>query len=213
MNKYLLALYVILLPAMANAADLRMVVRDSAGAPLANAVVTVYPAQGASKAPIRFPWPLRVAQQNLTFDPFVLVVPVGAAVAFPNLDKVRHHVYSFSAGNKFELKLYGREEARTVTFKAVGVAAIGCNIHDQMVGFIKVVDTPYALKTGADGVALISDLPPGAATAKIWHPAMRAVGNEIALPIVAPAQGIVTQERRVELRPTAPRGRMDHSKM
>ena len=47
-------------------------------------------------------------------------------------------------GNKFELKLYGREENRTVKLHgAVGVAAIGCNIHDQMVGFIKVVDTPY----------------------------------------------------------------------
>ena len=43
----------------------------------------------------------------------MLVVPVGATVTFPNLDTVRHHIYSFSTAKKFEIKLYGREDART----------------------------------------------------------------------------------------------------
>jgi hypothetical protein len=46
------------------------------------------------------------------------------------------------------------------------VAAIGCNIHDQMVGFIKVVDTAYAAKSDANGVAVIRDLPDGPVVAK-----------------------------------------------
>jgi len=188
-------------PTLALAGDLNLTVRDTNGRPVQHAVVTVHPAQGAPAAPIRFAWPMTVTQKDVQFTPFVLIVPVGAAVAFPNQDKVRHHVYSFSAGNKFELKLYGREESRSVTFKAAGVAAIGCNIHDQMVGFIKVVDTPYAIKTGADGVAAITGLPAGSATVRIWHPSLKARGNEITMSISGPAQGFLRQEARVDLRP------------
>lgn len=172
-------LSIFLLPAPALAGDLVMTVRDAGGRPVANAVVMVRPASGVPAGPIRFPWPYTVAQQNIQFDPFVLVVPVGATVGFPNKDKVRHHVYSFSAGNKFELKLFGRDESRSVVFKAPGVAAIGCNIHDQMVGFIRVVDTPWAIRTGADGVATLHDIPAGAATVTIWHPWLRAPRGEL----------------------------------
>src|SRR5262249_4619853 len=99
-------------------------------------------------------------------------------VAFPNLDTVRHHVYSFSAPHPFELKLYGKDETRTVKFDKAGVIALGCNIHDMMVGFIRVVDTPYAVKTDASGRAVLRDLPDGAATVRIWHPYLKGQNNE-----------------------------------
>jgi plastocyanin len=201
MNKLLLAVMALLSPLGAHAAEVRFTVRDGAGNPVPNAVLTVYPVGGA-KGPIHFAWPLQVAQHDLQFDPFVLVAPVGASVAFPNQDKVRHHVYSFSAGNRFDLKLYGREQARSVVFKAVGVAAIGCNIHDQMIGFIKVVDTPYAIKTGPDGVAWIDEVPAGGATAKVWHPALKAANNEISIQLAVPASGVLRQEVKVDLRPS-----------
>ena len=53
-----------------------------------------------------------MAQQNIAFVPHVLIVPVGSSVTFPNRDKVRHHVYSFSKAKKFDLKLYGKDETR-----------------------------------------------------------------------------------------------------
>ncbi len=111
-----------------------------------------------------------MAQAGKQFAPFVLIAPVGSTVEFPNLDKFRHHVYSFSKGNQFELELYGREEKRVVAFKTAGVAALGCNIHDQMVAFIRVVDTPWASKSGADGVARINSAPDGARRIDVWHP-------------------------------------------
>ena len=83
-----------------------------------------------------------MAQENISFSPHVLIVPVGATVAFPNHDRVRHHVYSVSKPKKFDIKLYGRDETRTEAFDKPGVVALGCNIHDQMSGFIIVVDTP-----------------------------------------------------------------------
>ena len=152
--------------APACASDLSVTVTTPDGKPLADAVVTL-PGNGAKPT---FAWKLEVAQKDKTFTPFVLVVPQGAEVTFPNLDKFRHHVYSFSKGNKFELELYGREDKRSVTFKSVGTAAIGCNIHDTMVGFIRIVDTPCAAKTNADGVAKIPGAPDGATKLSVWHP-------------------------------------------
>src|SRR5262245_3784753 len=113
------ALGAIAVPAWAG--DLVVAVTTPDSKPLADAVVSV---PGAGKP--AFPWKLEVAQKDKQFSPFVLIVPVGSDVAFPNLDKFRHHVYSFAKGNKFELELYGREEKRSVTFKTVGTAAIGC---------------------------------------------------------------------------------------
>jgi plastocyanin len=147
-------------PALAG--DLTVSVRDTAGRPVRDAVITVTPAGGVPRGPIRFSWPMRVAQQNIQFDPYVLIAPVGATVSFPNLDRVRHHVYSFSRGNRFEIELYGRDETRTHVFTSVGVAALGCNIHDQMLAYVKVVDTPWAAKTGATGDAPCAAFPTAA---------------------------------------------------
>lgn len=153
-------------------------VRGADGKPLVDAVVTI---QTAAKptAPIRFAWPARMSQHNISFDPHVLVVPVGATVTFPNLNSVRHHVYSFSKTKKFELKLYGREEARSVLFDKAGIVPVGCNIHDAMSGFIVVVDTPYAMKTDAGGRVRIADVPAGTAGISVWHPSIRAPDNRL----------------------------------
>ena len=178
-----------------------MRLRTASGAPVHDAVVTVYPAGGAGGA-YRPDGPLRIVQHDIQFEPFVTVVPVGAEVTFPNQDKVRHHVYSFSPAKRFQLKLYGREETRTVKFDAVGVVALGCNIHDQMAAFIKVVDTPYVAKTDASGVAVVRGAPAGAATMKVWQPFMKTAGNEIVRPVTVPRDGMA-QDMVVELRPGA----------
>ncbi len=189
--RVLLALFmgfVFAVPAMAG--DLTVSVRDAAGRPVQDAVVTVHPAAGVPRGPVRFPWAPRMAQQDIQFQPFVLVVPVGGTVAFPNLDRVRHQVYSFSRGNRFELQLFGRDESRSHTFAAAGVAAVGCNIHDQMLAYIKVVDTPWAAKTPAGGEVLLRGVPAGEATLKVWHPRLAGRGNEITQPLtIAVAAG------------------------
>lgn len=184
----------------AYAGDLTVSVRGADGKPVPDAVVMVYPNGQPTKGPIKFPWVYRVAQQNIQFSPFMLVVPVGADVQFPNLDKVRHHVYSFSPGNKFEIKLYGHEENRTAKMSTPGVVAIGCNIHDKMVSFIRVVDTAYAGKTDANGVVTVRDVPAGAVTAKVWHPYLRGMKNEKTLAITNVGAGAAREAVTVELR-------------
>jgi plastocyanin len=186
------------LPWPASAADLKVTVRGGDGKPAADAVVMVRAPHPPSE-PIRFAWPLVVEQKGMQFHPFVLVVPVGAEVAFPNHDKVRHHVYSFSPAKTFELKLYGHDETRRVRFDKTGVVALGCNIHDDMAAYIRVVDTPYAAKTDADGEALIRNLPAGAATLSVWHPYLRG-GRDLVREITTPAGG-TTMTITIDLKP------------
>lgn len=177
-----------MVPALAQAATVNVDVRDAAGKPVANAVVIV-DAPHAASAAATLRGPFVMGQQNISFTPHVLIVPVGATVAFPNRDRVRHHVYSFSAPKKFDMKLYGREETRTVVFDKPGVVALGCNIHDSMSGFVYVVDTPYAVVTDARGHATIPGVPAGRATIRLWSPSIRARGNTQSQPVAIPTAG------------------------
>lgn len=161
----------------AGAGSARVQVVDERGLPVRDAVVEITPAAG-TKAPTGFAWRAAMAQKDLTFTPGTLIVAKGATVAFPNLDKVRHSIYSFSKIAKFEIDLYGRDQTRSQRFAIAGTAALGCNIHDSMRGYIRVVDTPYAAKTNANGIIDLSGVPGGKATITIWHPRLRSPANE-----------------------------------
>lgn len=179
----------LLFAAQAWAGDIIIRVTTSDGNPLPDAVILI-PAKPGDPKPAPFDG-LKMAQTSKQFAPFVLVAPVGSTVEFPNLDKFRHHVYSFSKGNKFELELYGREEKRVITFKTAGVAALGCNIHDQMVAFIRVVDTPWAAKSGPDGVARLTAAPEGSRPLEVWHPYATAK-NQTVTQTVSVSEGTTT---------------------
>jgi hypothetical protein len=196
-----LAILASLLPVGAVAGTLDVRLTDGAGKPVEDAVVTVHPASGTPKAPILFPWGNMMVQQNIAFAPNVLIVPVGATVKFPNKDKVRHHVYSFSRPAKFEIKLFGKDETRSYRFTTEGSVALGCNIHDSMSGFIKVVDTPFAAKSSADGSARINGMPGGFARVTIWHPKLRGKENEMVVSVPLTAMGTVARSFKLALRP------------
>jgi hypothetical protein len=110
-----------------------------------------------------------MAQQNKRFVPDVLLVTRGTPVVFPNRDTVRHHVYSFSPTKRFELKLYVGTPAQPVVFDQPGVAVLGCNIHDQMIAWVVVVDTPYRAQADADGRVVLDNVPPDAYQLRLWH--------------------------------------------
>jgi hypothetical protein len=120
-----------------------------------------------------------VSQQNLQFHPFLTIIPVGADVSFPNLDPTKHHVYSFSAAKRFELKLFAKDQSRTVHFDKAGVVALGCNIHDQMSAFIFVADSAWTARTNAQGLANFGDAPNVPGRLVVWHPYLRAPGGEL----------------------------------
>jgi len=178
------------------AAPLTVRVVDSGGKPVADAVVTVRPASGVRAA--RGGGPFVMAQKGMQFHPFVLVVPVGGSVSFPNQDPTKHDVYSFSPAKTFELKLFAKDQSRSVTFDKPGVVALGCNIHDQMTAFIVVTDSAWTAKTDRRGVVSFADAPSGPGRVTVWHPYLRAPGNSVTQPLASGAGGAVF---KVALRP------------
>ena len=189
-----------LAPGLARAADLVVTVRTAQGRPVQDAVVMI---AARPTGPIRFAWPYRMAQHNMQFDPFVLVVPVGAEVAFPNLDNVRHHVYSFSPAKRFELPLYAGVPSQPVMFDRPGIVVLGCNIHDWMVGYVYVSDSPYFAKTGKDGKALLTDLPPRAYVVRVWHPQLEGSEDATKKNVDASRSRSVEVSWTVKLKPEA----------
>jgi plastocyanin len=203
-RNFVLAALVAASPAVAG--DIAVQVRTASGVGVPNAVVTLYPGGRPSPLGARS-GAYQIAQRDLQFAPFVLVVPVGASVSFPNFDNVRHHVYSFSPVRRFELRLYAREQERSVRFDRPGIVPLGCNIHDGMIAFIDVVDTAFAARTDNAGRVNFTSVPGGPVTVRVWHPYLRAPGNQLELGLSVPHNGRVAQAVPVNLRPPPPVGR------
>lgn len=188
-------------PAALHAATLEVEVRGADGAGVADAV--------AYALPRGVPAPLRkrdaqVEQIDKQFVPLVTVVQAGTPVQFPNRDEIRHHVYSFSPPKPFELKLYVGTPAAPVLFDKPGQVVLGCNIHDHMIAYVYVVDTPYFARTDAGGRARLEGLPAGEYDVKLWHyaqalPAPEARAVKLRADETAPAAWTIA------LRPIPPR--------
>ncbi len=117
-----------------------------------------------------------MTQKNRQFTPHILVVEKNSQVEFPNADSIMHHVYSFSKSKTFELKLYREQPQDPITFEQTGVVELGCNIHDWMLGYIVVVDSPYYAITNEQGIASF-DIPNGSYKLNVWHEGFRDISN------------------------------------
>ena len=169
------------------AATLTVRVTDQSAAAVQDAVVYL-----VANAPqdARPPVAVEVEQARLAFTPLVSAVQTGGTVSFPNRDTVRHHVYSFSPAKVFELRLYSGLPAKPVVFDKPGLVVLGCNIHDRMVAYVLVVDTPWYGKTGADGQVRMEGLPAGDYKLSVWQ--YRSVSQ------AAPKTIVVTSDTRLE---------------
>jgi len=160
-----LALLVAFVAGAVAAAPTTVTVRDAQG-PLADAVVALEPAD-SNPPPVTAA--ATIDQVNKQFRPRVTVVRTGTAIDFPNSDRIRHEVYSFSKPKVFTLKLYAGRAAAPVVFDRAGLVVLGCNIHDKMSAFVAVVDTPYFGKSDATGRVTLA-APPGKYRLRVWHP-------------------------------------------
>ncbi len=176
--------------AHAAATGVSVQVNDSSGKPLADVVISVEP--DSKEALPKHLKPAIIEQKSLKFLPLVSVIQTGSSVSFPNNDKVRHHIYSFSPAKKFDQKLYSGVAAATQVFDKAGTVVLGCNIHDRMIAYVKVVDSPFFVKTDAAGVAKIEL--PGAGKYKVtaWHYHMAGPEQEQAAVVKAGADAPLT---------------------
>lgn len=172
----------------AHAGNVIVTVADSAGNTVPNAVLSLIsdkPATGSvgEKAVMD--------QHSKQFDPHVLVVRTHTSVSFPNSDDIHHEVYSFSKANRFELPLYHGTPAAPISFNTPGLVVLGCNIHDNMLGYIYVVDSPWFTKTDATGKAMIATVPAGKYQARLWYPGLTENAELLVRHISVPSDGTI----------------------
>jgi plastocyanin len=164
-----LALLLFTAAGFAPADDLRVSVFDTSGQPVADAIVYATPLTPVPHGALP---KASIDQVQRQYVPRVSVVQAGTAIEFPNSDDIRHSVYSFSPAKTFNLKLYTGTPGKPEKFDQPGIVVLGCNIHDAMVAWILVVDTPYFTRTAADGAALLRDLRPGDYVLRAWNNSM-----------------------------------------
>lgn len=167
----------------AVAATLQVTVLARDGTPLPDAVVIVEPEGSGPRPAPPAPVETVIAQEKMQFVPTVSVVPLGSRVVFNNLDKWEHHVRGLpgglaglnaAPGSGFELRMGGKVEGKpaesgSVVLTQSGPLQLGCHIHGSMRGSIYVTDNPWTVKTNAQGVAMVPNLPEGAAKVRVWH--------------------------------------------
>ena len=163
------------------------------------AVVWLSPVAGATvetprQDPAKIP---QLVQKNKSFQPSLLVIPVGGKVEFPNHDPFFHNVFSLFEGKRFDLGLYESGTTRFVQFDKPGVSYIFCNIHAEMSAVIIALNTPYYAISNARGEISIPNVPPGRYQLQVFHTSvppdnLRTVTREITVAAGATSLGTLT---------------------
>lgn len=190
----LLALSLLISPS--HAGDVQVEVLTAPGQPLAEAVVSLHGEASAGTPPSASE--AVMDQRDRQFDPQVLAIRTGTLVRFPNSDDIRHHVYSFSPAKRFELRLYHGTTAEPVRFDQAGKVALGCNIHDGMLGFIYVLDTRWFGVSGNEGQVVLTGVPAGDYQLQVQHPRLPEPLEQV---VTVPAGGLQQRVTLEGLRP------------
>ncbi len=113
-----------------------------------------------------------IDQKKMTFIPRVTVMQQGTTADFLNSDPTGHNVFWPSiSGNKkltHNLGTWPKGEKKSFQFNDLGAAALLCNVHPEMSGYVIVVPTPYFAVTDKEGNFHIKGIPPGHYTLKTW---------------------------------------------
>ena len=191
------AVVLLLASNIALAGDLHVHFSDSKGNPVPDAVIEII----SPRIPVPADWDYMglMDQIDKEFIDNVVLVVAGSYVNFPNSDDIQHHVYSFSDNKSFELPLYSGNEADPVLFDVPGIAVVGCNIHDWMLGYIYVGASHLMDKSGEDGIAVLSGLAPGDYTFQVWHERARRRDQFTTFDVTVPTTGAATVELTLEL--------------
>jgi plastocyanin len=166
--------------ASAHGAEVTVAISGSGGISPEDTIVVFDPLD-AAVPPARIE--ATIDQIDKQFVPKVSVLRTGTSVTFTNSDRIRHQVYSFSPSKTFTLKLYAGSPETPVVFDKPGLVVLGCNIHDNMLAFVGIVDSPYFAKASKSG-SVTMNLPAGRYRLRVWHPSLRlpVPPQEVAIP-------------------------------
>jgi plastocyanin len=176
-------LLALLCAAPVQGGELTVTVLDRDGEPVPG--VAVYVDDAAATSTTGHGLTAVMDQVDTRFVPHLLVVQKGTLVEFPNSDPIAHHVYSFSQPNDFQLPLYKGDVHEPIAFEHPGLVTLGCNIHDQMLAYILIVDGPVFGMTNEAGQVTLDSPVATDATVSIWSPRIRPRGETLTLDAAA----------------------------
>jgi plastocyanin len=143
--------------------------------------------ESAVPQPTRAPeTPYEIVTRGKEFLPRVLAVPRGSRVRFPNSDPILHNVFSVSGDNSFDLGLYRKGPGKDKRFDHPGVVRVFCNVHQAMVAYVLVLETPFSTSPDAAGAFALAGLPRGAGKLTVWHEQAEPWTMDLRLPAASP---------------------------
>lgn len=123
--------------------------------------------------------PIEMTMSMKAFNPTVIAVQTGTEVNFPNADRVIHNAFSTTKNNKFDLGFYPQGETRSHRFEKPGVVKVFCNVHQNMYGYVMVLDTPHFTKVNPDGSFKLENVPSALGKLFVWHPRGKTISRVI----------------------------------
>jgi plastocyanin len=162
-------------------------------------VIVVYAEQlGEHESPK--PGHYELKQQEKTFIPHILAIPVGSSVTFPNDDPIFHNVFSMTRPGPFDLGLYRAGNSKTRVFTKPAIYRVFCNIHPQMSALLLVLPTSFITETNAQGMYRM-DLPPGLYRLSAWSERSEPVTEEVSVESTSVSAPVLTldESKSVEM--------------
>ncbi len=149
--------------------------------PLGNTPAETLPPQADADIP-------KLVQKDKSFQPSLVVVPVGGKVEFPNHDPFFHNVFSLFDGKRFDLGLYESGSTQFVRFDKPGISYIFCNIHAQMSAVVVALNTQRYAISDVRGDIGIRGVVPGRYQLHVFHASV-------------PPDALHAQEREITVTP------------
>lgn len=120
--------------------------------------------------------------QRRRFEPRVAAAAAGTRVAFVNLDRVYHNVFSVSKSRRFDLGKNAPGARDTVAFERPGVVNLHCDIHPEEHGYLVV--TPNRAWTRPDSLGRwrLPKLPAGRYVLRMFHPVRGELSRAVEMP-------------------------------
>jgi len=139
---------------------------------LANAVVSVPGAKGATKAKAM------VDQHGCKFVPHVTVMQPGE-IEIKNSDDILHNIHTYSTANPSINKAQPKfKKTMTEKLEKPEFVKLTCDVHSWMLGWVAVVPG-LAGVTDKDGVAKIENVPAGKQKIEVWHETLGKQDKEV----------------------------------
>ncbi|WP_133405547.1 carboxypeptidase regulatory-like domain-containing protein [Parashewanella tropica] len=180
----------------------QVTVIDNNSKPLANMVVYLKPSITVDLSAFPIPeTPQIVRQKDKQFSPYILVMRAGSKVAITNEDNISHHVYSAAGVKRFSIKMPKQSKSDVLQMTKAGEVALGCNVHDWMSSYLKVVDTPFYGLTDKDGNIHFNSVPSGEYQLVVWHPQLQAEAQQQTSQVTLPKKDPLTIKVTADILP------------